>query len=236
MGRFAPASSNGSARRITLDGCTCTTRTLEDWMLLFNVHAKASTSTIFSCGSGSAAPNRSMGLDTECDLAIEAVDERTRNEIASVRDRLLAEHLGVPSQRVTEGLEQLGSMAGVVEALASEGRGLRPLPPESSWVEPMLPDSELVDPEKPVTRPYDRGVPTGRATGLGASSAPGRRFLDDPGRACRGLAVDPPRPMVFTGRPSPSGFTRLRPAWAAPLWVLAIYVAGVFSPLSRWSC
>ena len=42
--------------------------------------------------------NRSMGLDTECDIAIEAADgdEAMRREILRIRDGLLAEHLGVP--------------------------------------------------------------------------------------------------------------------------------------------
>ena len=39
--------------------------------------------------------NRSMGADTECDLAIEAGTDRERAAIVAVRDRLLGEHCGV---------------------------------------------------------------------------------------------------------------------------------------------
>jgi phosphatidylserine/phosphatidylglycerophosphate/cardiolipin synthase-like enzyme len=46
--------------------------------------------------------NRSVGLDTECDLAIEAENEVERQSIARVRERLLAEHLGVGPERVAE--------------------------------------------------------------------------------------------------------------------------------------
>ncbi|HEY3584656.1 MAG TPA: phospholipase D-like domain-containing protein, partial [Casimicrobiaceae bacterium] len=40
--------------------------------------------------------NRSMGFDTECNIAIEARGEaRICAAIAHLRDRLLAEHLGI---------------------------------------------------------------------------------------------------------------------------------------------
>jgi len=39
--------------------------------------------------------NRSMGLDTECDLAIEAEERSTAQSITNLRHRLVAEHLGV---------------------------------------------------------------------------------------------------------------------------------------------
>src|SRR5262249_37447217 len=43
--------------------------------------------------------NRSMGFDTECDLAIEASADRDRRRaIAAFRNRLLGEHLGVSSE------------------------------------------------------------------------------------------------------------------------------------------
>ena len=198
---------------------------LEDGFL--NVHAKVFILDDLLLRVGSAnLSNRSMGLDTECDLAIEAVDERTRNEIASVRDRLLAEHLGVPSQRVTEGLEQLGSMAGVVEALASEGRGLRPLPPESSWVEPMLPDSELVDPEKPVA--LDRMIEEFQPDERRGS---GRRLLLAAGflMTLAGLAAAWRWTHLgqWLDRETLTQWVHATAASrAAPLWVLAIYVAG----------
>src|SRR5213075_1758262 len=41
--------------------------------------------------------NRSMGVDTECDVVVEARgDETVRAQIRATRDRLVAEHAGVP--------------------------------------------------------------------------------------------------------------------------------------------
>ena len=39
--------------------------------------------------------NRSIGLDSECDLAIEATTDEMKSTIVRLRDRLLAEHLEV---------------------------------------------------------------------------------------------------------------------------------------------
>jgi len=44
--------------------------------------------------------NRSMGLDTECDLAIEANEPSKKQIIANFRHRLLAEHMGVSPDEV----------------------------------------------------------------------------------------------------------------------------------------
>ena len=39
--------------------------------------------------------NRSMGADSECDLAIEARNAKERRAIVDIRNRLLGEHCGV---------------------------------------------------------------------------------------------------------------------------------------------
>jgi phosphatidylserine/phosphatidylglycerophosphate/cardiolipin synthase-like enzyme len=71
--------------------------------------------------------NRSMGLDTECDLVLEARgDARTRNSIAGVRDRLLAEHLDLPVQVIESHIRRTGSVGAAVQAFAAgSGRTLR---------------------------------------------------------------------------------------------------------------
>ncbi len=102
-------------------------------------------------GSANLA-NRSMGLDSECDLAFEA-DGRDdlRRAIASLRDGLLAEHLDVAPARVAELLADTGSLVRTLDALAGEGRTLRPLDtalPE--WIDAALPAPTLLDPERPV--------------------------------------------------------------------------------------
>ena len=53
--------------------------------------------------------NRSMGVDTECDLAIEAAGRAdVAQAIRSLRNKLLAEHLGATSEEVARQLESTG--------------------------------------------------------------------------------------------------------------------------------
>lgn len=71
--------------------------------------------------------NRSIGLDTECDLAIEAVNDDTRRMIVSLRDQLLAEHLGTDPDVFSRTVsEERGSLIAAIERLNVNGRGLRP--------------------------------------------------------------------------------------------------------------
>ena len=74
---------------------------------------------------GSANLNhRSMGADTECDLAIEASDPATRQSILRIRNQLLAEHCGANARDVEAMLENTGSLIAVADHLSHE----RPLP------------------------------------------------------------------------------------------------------------
>lgn len=96
--------------------------------------------------------NRSMGLDTECDLALEAAgDVRIRGAIDAFRNRLLAEHLGVEPGVVEAHLACDGSLIRAIEALSSSGRTLVPLAfrvtPE---MDALIPDTQIVDSDKPL--------------------------------------------------------------------------------------
>ena len=99
--------------------------------------------------------NRSMGLDTECDLSIEALPGDPREaelsaSVLAVRDRLLGEHLGVTPAEVSAAVERCGgSLVRAVDALISPtGRSLVPFtPPDLGPVERYLGDSELLDAE-----------------------------------------------------------------------------------------
>ncbi|MGY1640276.1 phospholipase D-like domain-containing protein [Geodermatophilus sp. SYSU D00703] len=104
--------------------------------------------------------NRSMGLDTECDLSIEArgADPR-RDELAATitgfRDRLLGEHLGVPPKAVAEAVAGCdGSLVQAVESLRRPvGRSLVPFrAPDLGPVERVLADTELLDAERTPNR------------------------------------------------------------------------------------
>jgi len=77
------------------------------------VHAKVLVvdDTLLRMGS-SNINNRSLGLDTECDLAVEARPDdprapELRRAILAVRDTLLAEHLGVPRDELRRTLDVL---------------------------------------------------------------------------------------------------------------------------------
>jgi len=96
--------------------------------------------------------NRSMGMDTECDLTVEAAG---REDIArttrALRDGLLAEHLGVEPARVQQEIERAGSISGAIEALRHDGRSLRPLDQLEEWSDTVIGLAEITDPERPVS-------------------------------------------------------------------------------------
>lgn len=101
--------------------------------------------------------NRSLGLDTECDLAVEAGPEETdlRRRIAGLRDDLLAEHLGRPLPEVQAAIAAAGgSLVAAIEALRGAGRTLVPFdPPDLNALEDaVFAENELLDPERPARR------------------------------------------------------------------------------------
>ena len=69
-----------------------------DGILSIHVHAKVLIvdDRFLRIGS-SNLNNRSMGFDTECDVGIEAANDAQRRAIASIRNRLIAEH-GTPAK------------------------------------------------------------------------------------------------------------------------------------------
>ena len=96
--------------------------------------------------------NRSLGYDTECDLAIEARSGESRIEeaIAAFRCSLLAEHLGIASSEVAESCRRTGSLIATIQALYHSGRTLQPFEmPSINDAEAALADSQLLDPERP---------------------------------------------------------------------------------------
>ncbi len=97
--------------------------------------------------------NRSMGFDLECDLAVEAQHERgTAWGIATIRNDLLSEHLGVTADAVAGAVNETGSVLAAIEGLRQpKGRTLRPLSVrELNDAEAALVESHIADPERPV--------------------------------------------------------------------------------------
>ena len=94
--------------------------------------------------------NRSMGFDTECDLAIEAGSDRESATINSIRNDLLAEHLDVQASDVQDAAGRHRSLLEAVRSLQhSSGRSLRPVPiRETNDAEEAVARSHLADPER----------------------------------------------------------------------------------------
>jgi phosphatidylserine/phosphatidylglycerophosphate/cardiolipin synthase-like enzyme len=95
--------------------------------------------------------NRSMGLDSECDVVLDAGRDPNRAAgpmIASLRDGLMAEHLGVEPERVAACMEETGSLIATVERLRGPGRSLVPFePPDFSDAAEAVAKSQVADPE-----------------------------------------------------------------------------------------
>jgi phosphatidylserine/phosphatidylglycerophosphate/cardiolipin synthase-like enzyme len=93
--------------------------------------------------------NRSEGLDTECDLALEADCADHRDSIRSLRHRLMAEHLGA-SPAVVRAMEQTRTMLETIAALNTGERGLRDFKVDlhRGEITPFL-GTTLIDPRRP---------------------------------------------------------------------------------------
>lgn len=70
--------------------------------------------------------NRSIGLDTELDLGIEAADDEDRLAIRGLRDELVAEHLGTSAEDVAAAVARCGSLVAAMDELNCKPRCLRP--------------------------------------------------------------------------------------------------------------
>ena len=118
-----------------------------------NVHSKImivddDLLTIGSCNLS----NRSLGFDTECNLAIEARGQaRLQTAIARLRERLLAEHLGTEPAQVAAALPVHGSLIATIDALATGPRRLAAFEPSlSPDVDEFVPDAAVIDPDGPL--------------------------------------------------------------------------------------
>jgi phosphatidylserine/phosphatidylglycerophosphate/cardiolipin synthase-like enzyme/uncharacterized membrane protein YdjX (TVP38/TMEM64 family) len=90
------------------------------------VHSKVMTvdDRLVRIGSANFS-RRSMGVDTECDLAVDAPrSPDTRAGIRRIRDRLLAEHLGLTTDAVAQGIERAGSLAAFIDSRQLSDRTL----------------------------------------------------------------------------------------------------------------
>jgi phosphatidylserine/phosphatidylglycerophosphate/cardiolipin synthase-like enzyme len=107
--------------------------------------------------------NRSMGFDSECDVAIEAEPNNSehddiRRQITSVRDQLVSEHLGVSVDEFERAKLSCRSLVKAIESLQGEGKTLRPVTERTVAGEASpLAESDLTDPDH-VPRSLARSV------------------------------------------------------------------------------
>jgi phosphatidylserine/phosphatidylglycerophosphate/cardiolipin synthase-like enzyme/uncharacterized membrane protein YdjX (TVP38/TMEM64 family) len=120
------------------------------------VHAKVMIVDDLLARVGSAnLSNRSMGFDSELDLALESAGHaRLEETVRQLRHRLLAEHLDTDPDTVARHVEaSSGSLIAALDQLSSSsGRSLRPLeelPLPPDWDEAVEIGQDLADPESP---------------------------------------------------------------------------------------
>lgn len=128
------------------------------------VHAKLMIvdDRVLRIGSSNLS-NRSMGLDSECDLCIGAEQQATIDAIRKLRHRLLAMFLSVAPDRVAQAEHAVaaegGGMLQAIEQLrqaqaSAEGQSPIRLADLEGQVDPewnrQLPDERLVDPDGPI--------------------------------------------------------------------------------------
>jgi uncharacterized membrane protein YdjX (TVP38/TMEM64 family) len=129
-----------------------------------SVHAKLMIidDNFLTLGSANAS-NRSMGLDSECNLALET---RSGTGVATLLNRLLAEHLGCSEDTFRDCRGEHKSLIATVEALRRpDERGLRELDGAAADLPlDITDDDDLIDPEEPIDTRYfiDRAVPDTR--------------------------------------------------------------------------
>jgi phosphatidylserine/phosphatidylglycerophosphate/cardiolipin synthase-like enzyme/uncharacterized membrane protein YdjX (TVP38/TMEM64 family) len=93
--------------------------------------------------------NRSMGLDTECDITFEARGEaRTARAIRDFRNRLLGEHLGKKPAEVQRQFERSGGLHAAIAALQGDERTLKRLEKLPEWSDAVISAASVADPEE----------------------------------------------------------------------------------------
>ena len=118
------------------------------------VHAKVAIvdDRLLRVGS-SNLNNRSMGLDSECDVTIDAALPANRDAgpaMTSLRHRLLSEHLGCSEEQFAVAERQASSMVDAIEALRGDGKTLDLLSMERlGATKEFIAANELLDPESP---------------------------------------------------------------------------------------
>ncbi|ADD69363.1 Phospholipase D [Denitrovibrio acetiphilus DSM 12809] len=132
-----------------------------------NIHSKLiiADDEILFVGSANLS-NRSMGFDTEVNIAFESgANDDKRKAIHNFMTDLLGEHLGTSPEKTSEMLKETGSLFTTVDKLSKNGRRLMHIPNKNTFFfEKLFPDSRYLDPEKPalLDRTVDKFVTPAR--------------------------------------------------------------------------
>jgi phosphatidylserine/phosphatidylglycerophosphate/cardiolipin synthase-like enzyme len=118
------------------------------------VHAKTAIVDDRMIRVGSAnMNNRSMGLDSECDVTIDAAlpaNAGVEPVIRRLRESLIAEHLDVDPAEVARRFDETGSLIGAIETLRGGGRSLELLDlTKPGPFDEFIAENELLDPASP---------------------------------------------------------------------------------------
>ncbi|HET6526292.1 phospholipase D-like domain-containing protein [Sphingopyxis sp.] len=118
------------------------------------VHAKTAVIDDRMIRVGSAnMNNRSMGLDSECDVTIDAAlpaNAGVEPVIRRLRESLIAEHLDVDPAEVGRRFDTTGSLIATIEALRGDGRSLELLDlTKPGPFDEFIAGNELLDPTSP---------------------------------------------------------------------------------------
>ncbi len=114
--------------------------------------------------------NRSVGLDTECDVTLIAKSQKARETIRQVRHTLLGEHLGVAPEKLPQSFQSGKVLPEVINGLLCDCKSLEPLDVGPGRTRP-FPGTSLLDPERPL--PFLGGIQAlwSRLTRLGRTRA-----------------------------------------------------------------
>ncbi len=97
--------------------------------------------------------NRSLGLDTECDLAFEAKTPDQRQAIVRLRDRMLGHFCGAEPEEVAASLFRTGSLIATARSLRRGGHSLEPIDFDGATHVSLSALAIVADPERPIVPP-----------------------------------------------------------------------------------
>jgi phospholipase D1/2 len=115
------------------------------------VHSKVMVVDDVFLRIGSAnCSHRSMGMDSECDVAVEASGPVVRHGIQRIRDRMLAEHLNMEPGDVGRAVQHAGTLRALIDARGDGDRTLVAIetPPDTAGGAPAL-IKVAADPSEP---------------------------------------------------------------------------------------